>query len=79
MKVVKKYEYRLTEKTLNEDIDRFIEKASPLKGVWAFEMRHGKLHFYHEQKNNNARVREILNMLVQEVKKSSNVKNGYKA
>lgn len=57
--------------------DYIIEKANPLKGVWAFEMRHGKLHFCHEQKNNNARIQEILNMLVQEVK-SSNVKSGYK-
>lgn len=39
MRVVKKYEYRLTEKTLNEDIDRFIEKAR--NGDYQFDYKYG--------------------------------------
>lgn len=48
-----------------------IEKTSPLKGVWDFEMQHGKLHFCREWKNDPIKIKETLNMLIQEAKKSS--------
>lgn len=39
MKIVKKYEYKLTEKTLNEDIDTFIEEAR--NGDYQFDYKYG--------------------------------------
>lgn len=59
--------------------DYVIEKASPLKGIWDFEMQHGKPYLCRERKNDDIKIQETLNILVQEVRRSSNVKKGYKA
>lgn len=40
MKIIKKYEYKLTEETLEKDIDRFIRDAK--KGVYQMDHRYGQ-------------------------------------
>ncbi|MBM3200318.1 hypothetical protein FJZ53_05245 [Candidatus Woesearchaeota archaeon] len=50
--------------------EEVVEKTSPLKGLWHFEMQDGKPNFCREWKNDLAKTKEILNMLVQEVKRN---------